>query len=70
MLSFFASDLLEKSPVLVYPIVALLIFVGVFTLVSIRAIRMKKPDVQRLASLPLEPDEGPVFTTRREKHHG
>jgi hypothetical protein len=70
MLSFFASDLLEKSPVLVYPIVALVIFVGVFTLVSIRALRMKKPEVARLASLPLEPDQGPVLTSRKEPRHG
>jgi hypothetical protein len=64
MLSLFASDLLEKSPVLAFPIVALVIFVAVFTLVAIRAMRMKKSDVRRLASMPLAPDEGPVSFPR------
>jgi hypothetical protein len=73
MLSLFASDVLEKSPVLLFPVVALLLFVSVFTFVSFRAIRMRKPDVSRLASLPLENDQGEVHprrTSSRESQHG
>jgi hypothetical protein len=37
-----------------FPVVSLLIFVGVFALVLLRTFRMDRADVQHLAGLPLD----------------
>ncbi|HEX2679036.1 MAG TPA: hypothetical protein VHM19_20440 [Polyangiales bacterium] len=54
MLSQFSADYFARSPVLVYPILALALFLGVFVVISVRAARTKKPELERMASLPLE----------------
>lgn len=38
----------------IFPVVSLLLFVAVFSLAVVRAIRMRHADADRLASLPLE----------------
>jgi hypothetical protein len=40
------------------PIISFVLIAGVFTAVTIRALRIKKGERERLASLPLEPTTG------------
>jgi hypothetical protein len=57
MLGWFASDFFARSPVLVYPIIALAIFMTVFVTVSLRALFRPKSELERLAALPLTEDD-------------
>jgi len=50
----FASEFFEQSPVLLYPVLALLLFFIVFLVVVIRVVRMKASDVDHYANIPLE----------------
>lgn len=56
MISWFAGDFFARSPVLLFPLVALALFVSVFMLVSLRALLWKKEDLEALSMLPLEDD--------------
>ncbi|MGB5695208.1 MAG: hypothetical protein WBM46_06125 [Polyangiales bacterium] len=53
-MSRFAAELFERSPALLYPVIALILFFIVFLVVIIRVIRMKASDVDRYARIPLE----------------
>ena len=57
MLSWFASDYFAQSPVLVFPLVALGIFMTVFMVVSVRTIFTRKASFDRIAAMPLEKDD-------------
>ena len=57
MLSWFASDFFARSPMLVYPIVALGVFMTVFLTVSLRALFKPKSELERLAAMPLSEDD-------------
>jgi hypothetical protein len=46
-------DYFARSPVLAYPVLALAIFLTVFIVVSVRALRARREDVERMAALPL-----------------
>jgi hypothetical protein len=48
------SDFFERSPVLLGPVIALLIFAVVFTATAVHALRMHKETHDRMAKLPLE----------------
>lgn len=61
-MSRFASEFFAQSPVLILPLIALLIFVGIFLFFTIQVLRMKTTDVERFARLPLEESE--------EENHG
>jgi hypothetical protein len=50
-------QLLQDSPLLVYPLIALFLFVGVFLAVVLRTYTAKEDKLRRVAALPL--DEGP-----------
>ena len=50
----FASEFFEQSPVLLYPVLALLLFFIVFLVVVIRVVRMKASDADHYANIPLE----------------
>ena len=54
MLSFMAMDYFQKSPVMAFPLIALAIFMGVFFLVTLRAVLTKKSRWESIARLPLE----------------
>ena len=54
MLSFMAMDYFQKSPVMAFPLIALAIFMGVFFLVTLRAVLTKKTRWDAVAQLPLE----------------
>lgn len=65
MLSMMAKGFFANSPVLFFPVVALLIFIGVFTLITIRVLRTDKIALQEVAGLPLTDDLPPVATERK-----
>lgn len=56
MISWFASDFFARSPVLLFPVVALALFITVFMLVSLRALLWKRQDLEAVSRLPLEED--------------
>jgi hypothetical protein len=49
-------ELLSQSPLLLYPIVAQLLFFAVFVTTTFRAFSQPKGEVDRAASLPLTED--------------
>ncbi len=53
-MSRFASQFFQHNPALLYPMLALIIFLLVFLVVIVRVARMKRSDVDRLARIPLE----------------
>ncbi len=57
MLGWFASDFFARSPVLIYPVIALGIFMTIFISMSLKALFLKKSEVDRLAQLPLSEDD-------------
>jgi hypothetical protein len=48
------KDLLAQSPLLVLPLVALFLFLGVFLAVLVRTMVTRTPEYARTAALPLE----------------
>jgi len=50
----FASEFFEQSPVLLYPVLALVLFFIVFLVVVIRVMRMKAAEADLCARIPLE----------------
>lgn len=61
-------DIVSGMNLTVYPIISLIIFVGIFLIVLVRVARASRTDVQHLASLPNEPDTGLERT--QEVDHG
>lgn len=55
-MSGMAHDFFAASPLLVLPIISLLVFAGVFLLVTWRTMRTPKDEISSRASLPLEDD--------------
>ena len=56
MLSFMAKGFFHESTVLMWPIVALFIFIAVFTAITIRTLRTDKESLSAIAGLPLAED--------------
>ena len=56
MLSMMAKNFFSESPLLMFPIAALLIFIAVFTVVTIKVLRTDKESLQTVAGLPLADD--------------
>ncbi|MGD8862276.1 MAG: hypothetical protein PVI30_19850 [Myxococcales bacterium] len=59
MLSWISGDFFAQSPVLVYPMIAMAIFMLVFTGAALRAFLTPRSTLDELARMPLE-DEGEV----------
>ncbi|MFN7950164.1 MAG: hypothetical protein U0610_00410 [bacterium] len=57
MLSLLASDHFAKSPFLSFAILALLIFMTVFAVVTIRTLFTRPAELEVVARLPLEADD-------------
>ena len=57
MLRQLSADYFARSPLLIYPVLALAIFMAVFLLVSVRALRARREEIDRMASLPLSDSE-------------
>ncbi|MCA9530714.1 MAG: hypothetical protein KC543_11305 [Myxococcales bacterium] len=53
-MSFLTKEFFAQSPVLALPLLALAIFLVVFVAVSVRALRMKDRETDRLAHLALD----------------
>ncbi len=56
-MSRFAVEFFAQSPVLILPLLALLVFIGIFVFFTVQAFRMKNTDVERFSRLPLEDSE-------------
>jgi hypothetical protein len=54
MLSFMASEYFQKSPMLVYPLVALALFMLVFFVVTLKTVLTRGAQYEGIARLPLE----------------
>jgi len=54
MLSLIASDFFQKSPMLVFPLLALALFMLVFFVVTVRTVLTNKSRYESVARLPLE----------------
>lgn len=57
MLGRYAAEFFEKSPALIFPLIALGIFLTVFVTLSVRAIRMDRAQTSGLSRLPFEGEE-------------
>lgn len=57
MLSALASEFFASSPLMMLPIVALLLFLCVFTAATWRALRRKPAELEPIARLPLDDDQ-------------
>lgn len=53
-MSRFAAEFFEQSPLLLYPLIALVLFFTVFLVVVIRVVRMKASEADHYARMPLE----------------
>jgi hypothetical protein len=53
-----AESFFERSPVMAGPLIAMLIFLAVFLLVTVRVMRTRPAEVDRAARLPLGEGEG------------
>jgi hypothetical protein len=57
MLSALASEFFAASPLMMLPVMALLLFLGVFTMATWRALRRKPAELEPIARLPLGDDD-------------
>jgi hypothetical protein len=72
MIGWLVKDFFGASPMLAFPKIALILFLIVFVVVSIRTLLLKKTDVDARAHLALE--DGNIVPVKAvvsvEKHHG
>lgn len=59
MLSIIAKGFFASSPLLFYPILALVLFLALFTVLTVRVLRSDKSTLNDAAALPLADDMGP-----------
>lgn len=57
MLSLMAKNFFADSPVLFFPVCALVLFVVAFSALTLRALRKPAEDLDAMAQLPLESEE-------------
>ena len=67
MLGFMAMDYFRNSPLMAFPLLALAIFMGVFFLMTLRAVLTQKSRWEAVSRLPLEQTETP---SEGEVRHG
>jgi uncharacterized membrane protein (DUF485 family) len=66
-----ARDFFSDNPATSGPLIAMLLFVAIFVVASIRAWRAEKTHVERIARLPLEGDTNATTGAMTEvEHHG
>ncbi len=58
MIGWMAKEFFLRSPVLMLPVIALVIFMVAFVGITLRTLRARKQDMGRLAQLPFESEEG------------
>ncbi len=54
MLSLMAKEFFATSPLMIFPVAALLIFLATFTVLAVRAITRPKEQIDEMARMPLE----------------
>jgi hypothetical protein len=54
MLKFIKHHMTTIDNIEIYPIISLVLFTSIFLIVSIRAMRMKKAEINELSNTPLE----------------
>lgn len=54
MLKFIKHHMTTIENIEIYPIISLLLFVSVFTIAAVMAMRMKKSKIEELSNTPLE----------------
>jgi len=64
MLSMMAKGFFTESPLIFFPVLALVIFLVTFTFITVRTLRSTNESLQHVASLPLGDDN---FGTTNEK---
>jgi hypothetical protein len=64
MLSMMAKGFFTDSPLIFFPVLALVIFLVTFTFITVRTLRSSSESLQHIASLPLGDDN---FDTTHEK---
>ena len=69
MISWMASDYFSQSPVLALPVAALLLFMTLFTVMSVRALRLSSDEVKGLADLPMADDTSRIASTQKDESH-
>jgi hypothetical protein len=50
------TELLERSPLLILPLVAMFLFLAVWVVAAIRVMTRSREEMAAVASLPLEPE--------------
>lgn len=56
MLSLMAKGFFSESSLMIFPLIALFLFIAVFTVITVRALRMDKETLHDIAGLPLADD--------------
>jgi len=67
MLGHLAKTFFADSPVLAYPIFALLLFLAAFAILSVRAWRRNPTELERLARMPLDDHPNGVEDSNRSE---
>lgn len=57
-MSAMAREFFAASPVLLYPVVALILFIAAFGFATWRAVRQPRGELESAARLPLDDEEG------------
>jgi hypothetical protein len=60
MMRLMSADYFARSPLMIFPVIALAIFVVVFVAVTVRALRTRRDELDRLAALPLSDSDSEV----------
>jgi hypothetical protein len=68
MLSFMAQGFFSDNPLVFFPIVALLIFMATFAIITIRALRSDPELISTMASLPLASEESSEASPQENNH--
>ena len=66
MLSMMAKGFFTDSPLIFFPVLALVIFMITFTVITVRTLRSSNESLQHVAGLPLIDD--PIDTPREKGH--
>lgn len=64
------SDVMQHAALSLWAELALVLFLCVFLVVTVRVLRSDRAYAQEMSSLPLEHDDGPVGTTTDDASQG
>jgi len=67
MLSVMAREFFASSPLMVFPVAALLLFLVAFSFLTFRALTRPRSEIEALANLPMDDNETPVVCQPKDK---